>query len=164
MTEAKWIIRCIFLETVAGVPGMVGGMGTHLKTIRDLKTDKGRIHHLLEEAENERFHLHIFLELRKPGRLFRLFILTAQTVFFGFYMLSFLIARKFSHRFVGYLEEQACHTYTNMLRHIDDPNLSLNHYKSVQAPEEARLYWSLPDDATLRDVIEVIRSDEASHR
>lgn len=103
MTEAKWIIRCIFLETVAGVPGMVGGMGTHLKSIRDLKTDKGRIHHLLEEAENERFHLHIFLELRKPGPLFRFFILSAQTVFFGFYMVSYLFARRFSHRFVGYL-------------------------------------------------------------
>lgn len=47
MTENKWLIRCLFLETVAGVPGMVGGMGTHLKTIRDLKKDKGRIHHLL---------------------------------------------------------------------------------------------------------------------
>ena len=103
MTEAKWIIRCIFLETVAGVPGMVGGMGTLLKSIRDLKTDKGRIHHLLEEAENERFHLHIFLELRKPGPLFRFFILSAQTVFFGFYMVSYLFARRFSHRFVGYL-------------------------------------------------------------
>jgi hypothetical protein len=31
---------------------MVGGMGTHLKTIRSLKSDKGRIHHLIEEAEN----------------------------------------------------------------------------------------------------------------
>lgn len=26
MTEKKWLTRIVFLETVAGVPGMVGGM------------------------------------------------------------------------------------------------------------------------------------------
>lgn len=30
MTEEQWLNRCIFLETVAGVPGMVGGMTRHL--------------------------------------------------------------------------------------------------------------------------------------
>lgn len=52
MTENKWTTRCIFLETVAGVPGMVGGMGRHLRSLRFLEQDKGRIHHLLEEADN----------------------------------------------------------------------------------------------------------------
>jgi hypothetical protein len=52
MTEEKWINRCIFLETVAGVPGMVAGMGRHLRSLRFLEKDKGRIHHLLEEADN----------------------------------------------------------------------------------------------------------------
>jgi len=47
MTEDKWINRCIFLETVAGVPGMVAGMGRHLRSLRFLSKDKGRIHHLL---------------------------------------------------------------------------------------------------------------------
>jgi threonyl-tRNA synthetase len=26
MNEKKWLVRIVFLETVAGVPGMVGGM------------------------------------------------------------------------------------------------------------------------------------------
>ncbi len=26
MNEKKWLLRIVFLETVAGVPGMVGGM------------------------------------------------------------------------------------------------------------------------------------------
>jgi hypothetical protein len=30
MAEEQWLNRCIFLETVAGVPGMVGGMTRHL--------------------------------------------------------------------------------------------------------------------------------------
>lgn len=30
MSESKWLTRVIFLEAVAGVPGMVGGMTRHL--------------------------------------------------------------------------------------------------------------------------------------
>ena len=52
MTEKRWINRAIFLETIAGVPGMVGGMCKHLKCLRSFEQDKGFIHHLLEEADN----------------------------------------------------------------------------------------------------------------
>ena len=34
MTERKYMIRNIFLESVAGVPGMVAGMWRHLKSMR----------------------------------------------------------------------------------------------------------------------------------
>lgn len=47
MTIAKWVQRCIFLETVAGVPGMVGGMARHLRSLRIMERDRGWIHHLL---------------------------------------------------------------------------------------------------------------------
>lgn len=41
MTEEKWITRFIFLESVAGVPGMVAGMLRHLKSIRRMRRDHG---------------------------------------------------------------------------------------------------------------------------
>lgn len=41
MDERKWLIRFIFLESVAGVPGMAGGMLRHLKSIRQMKRDHG---------------------------------------------------------------------------------------------------------------------------
>jgi ubiquinol oxidase len=34
----------------------------------------------------------------------------------------------------------------------------------VAAPAIARRYWKLADDATLRDVVRVVRADEAHHR
>ncbi len=34
----------------------------------------------------------------------------------------------------------------------------------VAAPEIAIRYWGLPRTATLRDVVEVVRADEAHHR
>ena len=41
MDERKYLIRNIFLESVAGVPGMVGGMLRHLNSMRRLKRDNG---------------------------------------------------------------------------------------------------------------------------
>ncbi|EGZ21808.1 hypothetical protein PHYSODRAFT_354419, partial [Phytophthora sojae] len=65
MTEKDWLNRCLFLESVAGVPGMVGGMLRHLRSLRRMKRDYGWIHTLLEEAENERMHLLIFMNLKQ---------------------------------------------------------------------------------------------------
>lgn len=50
----QWLSRILFLETIAGVPGMVGGMLRHLMSLRLGRRDGGFIHTLLEEAENER--------------------------------------------------------------------------------------------------------------
>lgn len=47
MNTEKWLNRVVFLETVAGVPGMVGGMTRHLKSLRSLQPDYGWIHNLL---------------------------------------------------------------------------------------------------------------------
>jgi len=41
MDEKKYLIRNIFLESVAGVPGMVGGMLRHLNSMRRMKRDNG---------------------------------------------------------------------------------------------------------------------------
>merc|ERR1711953_1188522 len=80
MTEADYLKRMIFLETVAGVPGMVAGMVRHLHSLRLMRRDHGWIHSLLAEAENERMHLLIALKLKNPGILFRVGVLLAQAV------------------------------------------------------------------------------------
>ena len=41
MSERKWLVRFIFLETVAGVPGMMGGMIRHFHSLRKMKRDNG---------------------------------------------------------------------------------------------------------------------------
>lgn len=41
MTERKYMIRNVFLESVAGVPGMVAGMLRHLHSMRRMKRDNG---------------------------------------------------------------------------------------------------------------------------
>ena len=46
--ERGWLTRIAFLETVAGVPGMVGAMIRHLNSLRRMERDHGWIHTLLE--------------------------------------------------------------------------------------------------------------------
>src|SRR5438552_440516 len=41
MNEQKYMIRNVFLESVAGVPGMVAGMLRHLHSMRRMKRDNG---------------------------------------------------------------------------------------------------------------------------
>ncbi len=151
--------RAIVLETVAAVPGMVGATITHLKCLRRMKDDNGWIRTLMEEAENERMHLMTFIEIAKPTLFERFVIIAVQWVFYLAFFALYLISAKTAHRIVGYFEEEAVISYTHYLAEIDEGR-SLN----VPAPAIAKHYWQLPDDATLRDVVLVVRADEAHHR
>jgi len=150
------------LEAIAGVPGMVGGMGRHFRSLRSLNRDNGWIHHLLEEAENERIHLFVFLRLKNPGIFYRMFIVISQAVFFNFYFWTYLLFPKYAHRFVGYLEEEAVHTYTILINNLDKGMLPK--WEKMKASDEAIAYWELEPEAKFRDVLLCIRADEAMHR
>ncbi|KAL8570154.1 hypothetical protein ACOMHN_030951 [Nucella lapillus] len=160
--EKKWLKRIIFLETVAGVPGMVAAMMRHMMSLRRLQRDYGWIHTLLEEAENERMHLMTALQLKQPTLLFRMFVIGSQGVFVTMFSLWYIFSPRFCHRFVGYLEEEAVKTYTKCLQDID--NGPMKHWQTQTAPELAIRYWKLPEDAMMRDVVLAIRADEAHHR
>lgn len=41
MNERKWLVRFLFLESVAGVPGMVAASVRHLHSLRRMKRDNG---------------------------------------------------------------------------------------------------------------------------
>jgi ubiquinol oxidase len=151
--------RAIVLETVAAVPGMVGATLTHLRCLRRMEDDKGWIRILMEEAENERMHLMTFIAIAKPTFFERIVVLFVQWVFYlGFFGL-YLLHAKTAHRLVGYFEEEAVTSYTHYLREIDE-----GRSENVPAPEIAKRYWKMPADATLRDVVLIVRADEAHHR
>jgi len=154
----KYIHYACVLETVAAVPGMVAGMLHHLSCLRFMEHDNW-IKTLLDEAENERMHLMTMIDLSKPTRFERTLIAIAQFGYWHAFLMLYAISPKTAHRFTGYLEEEAVITYTNMLIDIDTGRV-----KNVKAPPLAIEYWGLPEDATLRDTILVIRADEMEHR
>jgi ubiquinol oxidase len=151
--------RAIVLETVAAVPGMVGATINHLKCLRRMCDDNGWIRTLMEEAENERMHLMTFIQVAKPTLFERLVILGVQWVFYLAFFGLYLVSARTAHRIVGYFEEEAVISYTLYLKEIDE-----GRSPNGPAPEIARHYWKLPESATLRDVVLVVRADEAHHR
>ncbi|CAN1252621.1 hypothetical protein LINPERPRIM_LOCUS8095 [Linum perenne] len=157
--QRRYGCRAMMLETVAAVPGMVGGMLLHLRSLRKFQQSGGWIKALIEEAENERMHLMTMVELVQPSWYERLLVLAVQGVFFNVYFALYIASPKLAHRVVGYLEEEAIHSYTEFLKDIKDGKI-----ENVAAPAIAIDYWRLPKDSTLEDVITVIRADEAHHR
>ena len=151
--------RAVVLETVAGVPGMVAGMWQHLRSLRKMQPDeRGWIKTLLDEAENERMHLMIFIEIAKPNWFERLLILFAQFVFWHFYFILYVFFPRTAHRMVGYFEDQAVISYTQYLEQIDAGAI-----ENIEAPNIAKDYYDLHYDATLRDVVIAVRADEQGH-
>lgn len=157
--QRRHMCHAMLLETVAAVPGMVGGMLLHCKSLRRFEHSGGWIKALLEEAENERMHLMTFIELSNPKWYERALVFAVQGVFFNAYFLAYLASPKLAHRIVGYLEEEAVNSYTEFLIDIEK-----GLFENSPAPAIAIDYWRLPPDATLKDVVTVIRADEAHHR
>jgi|TARA_E500000081_G_C6044702_1_gene310850 ubiquinol oxidase len=60
---------------------------------------------------------------------------------------------------VAYFEEQACISYTEYLKEIDEGRT-----ENIKAPKIAIDYYNLPKDAKLRDVVIAVRKDEEGHR
>ena len=155
----KYGHRAVVLETVAAVPGMVAGMLTHLRSLRKMEDDRGWIKVLLEEAENERMHLMTFIQVAKPTSLERFIIIIAQFIFIIMYSLIYLISQRTAHRIVGYFEEEAVFSYSEYLKELETGRI-----KDQPAPKIAIDYWNLPLHSTLKDVVRVVRDDEAGHR
>ena len=122
-----------------------------------------RIETLLEDAYNERMHLLTFLKMAEPGWFMKMMILGAQGVFSNGFFLAYLVSPKMCHRFVGYLEEEATHTYSLAIEDLETGKLPK--WEKLQAPEIAINYWQMPEGKqSMRDLLYYIRADEAKHR
>jgi ubiquinol oxidase len=155
----RLVHRAVVLETVAAIPGMVGGLVRHLRSLRTLKDDGETIRALLAEAENERMHLMTWLQVSRPWFVERAMIMALQGVFFNGYLLLYLFSQRVAHRFVGYLEEQAIVSYTAMIQEIEEGKIP-----NVPAPAIAMAYWKLKPGSRVLEVARAVRADEAAHR
>ncbi|HEX7944204.1 MAG TPA: alternative oxidase, partial [Phenylobacterium sp.] len=129
------------------------------RCLRRMEDDHGWIRTLLDEAENERMHLMTFIEICRPSLFERVVVVAVQWVFYLFFFCLYLVSARTAHRVVGYFEEEAVISYTHYLAEID-----AGRAENVAAPALAIRYWNMPAGSRLRDVIEVVRADEAHHR
>jgi len=159
-------ITVIFLETVAAVPGMTAAIIRHFTSLRNMERDGGLINMFLEEATNERMHLLTFVTLRDPSIMFRASVIGTQVAFGTGFALAYLVSPKFCHRFVGYIEEEACSTYTKIIEAIETApeDSDLAQWKTAPAPNIGISYWHLGENGTVLDLMYAVRADEAEHR
>ena len=151
--------RAVVLETIAGVPGIVAGVWLHMKSLRKMEAGLGpKIREMMAEAENERMHLMIFIDIAKPTWLERWLVLIAQGIFLVFYFFLFILFPKTAHRMIHYFEREAVVSYTHYLHMVDSGQT-----ENIPATKLAKQYYNLKDDATLRDIIIKIRADEEKH-
>lgn len=163
MTAKQYLRRNVFLESVAGVPGMVAGMLRHLHSMRRMKRDNGWIESLLEESYNERMHLLVFLKMIEPGPFMRLMVLGAQGIWCNALFFAYLFSPRTVHRFVGYLEEEAVITYTRQIEDLEKGRIP--EWQTLAAPQIAVDYWKMPEgNQTMKDLLLYIRADESKHR
>lgn len=157
--QKRYAHHALVLETIAGIPGMVGGMLLHLSCLRRIRDDQGWIQKLLDEAHNEYKHLMTFHAIAEPTFIEQIFIRLGQSLFFIGYFLVYVIYPPIAHRFVGYLEEEAVISYKEYLEYLKE-----NPAEDIAAPRIAHEYWELGQKARLSDVICVIISEEEEHR
>ena len=151
--------RAVVLETIAGVPGMVGGMLLHMRSLRKMERGNGTmIQELLDEAVNERKHLMFFIEIAQPNWFERALIVVAQLIFFTFYLFMYIFFTRTAHKMIAYFEEEAVRSYTNYLDMIQNRQI-----ENVDAPQIAIEYYNLSADAKLSDLVKCVRADEARH-
>jgi len=151
--------RALILETVAGVPGMVGGMVTHLRSLRRMQRGNGaKIHELLAEAENERKHLMFMMEVVKPNAFERFMVYVIQGVFWHYYLALYIFFPKYAHKLTAYFEEEAVKSYDTYLMLIRKGVLD-----NPPAPEIAIEYYNMRKDSHVYHMIERIRKDEEKH-
>ena len=151
--------RAVVLETIAGVPGMVAGMLIHLRSLRRMERGNGTmIQEMLDEAVNERKHLMFFIEIAQPNWFERSLIVTAQFIFWHFYLVLYIISPRTGHKMIAYFEEEAVRSYTNYLDLIESKQI-----EDVPAPQLAVEYYSLDANAKLSDMIKCVRADEQKH-
>jgi len=157
--------RLIILESFAGVPGMLAASFRHFYSLRTLQRDHGSIYTFLEEAENERMHLLVCLKMFNASSLTKALVVGAQLSMTPFLMLTYMFSPAAMHRFVGYLEETAVETYGNIIDHCETEGTQLHKaWSSLEAPEIAKTYWNLDQNASWVTCLKHILADEAHHR
>jgi len=164
-TPESIITRLLFLESIAGVPGMVAAQHRHFASLRTMSRDYGWIHTLLEEAENERMHLLTFIEAFDATVAQRGTVYIMQFGWAAFFIPLYVLSPRTAHRSVGYIEEMAVYTYSNIIELMGTPGTKLHEaWVHKPVPPIAKGYWRMDESATFLDLIKQITMDETNHR
>lgn len=103
--------------------------------------------------------------MKDPHIFLRMAVILGQFGFGTVFLAAYTISPKFCHRLVGYVEEEACSTYTKIIKAIESApeGSELAEWRTQAPPRIAQAYWKL-HGKTVLDLMYAVRADEAEHR
>ncbi|BDA44557.1 probable alternative oxidase, mitochondrial [Coccomyxa sp. Obi] len=154
--DTVWFRRLLLLECVMPVPGAIASMAGHMRALATLRGPGSFVRSYGRESENAREHLLTLLQLR-PSLALRALVLASQAVFAVPYMTAYLISPRACHAFVCHLSGLTGEATSDALRDLDAGTVPA--WQRAPAPASAAAYWGLPEGATMRMVLLVMRAD-----
>ncbi|KAJ3105334.1 hypothetical protein HDU97_008231 [Phlyctochytrium planicorne] len=135
LSSNSWFRRFIFLETLSSVPGFMGSMIRHIRSLKSLQDDKGWIPTLLDDTENHRAHLMSWMMVGKPGAIMTTCVVITQGLFYQSFFVVYAVSQQTVHRFLTFVAEDSVKTYTICLEDVE--NGKIQDWKNRPAPKQA---------------------------
>ena len=118
-----------------------------------------------DEFIHERMHLLTVMRMFDAGIGTRVLVGAAQVGLVPVLTIGAIMRPHWVHRFVGYVEETAVHTYSDLIDKTETPGTKLHAaWSELKAPEIAVTYWRMDPASSWLDVLKQIMADEANHR
>ena len=110
-------------------------------------------------------HLLTFIQAFESTPFQRAVVYGMQFGWAAFFIPLYVLSPRTAHRTVGYVEEMAVYTYSNIIALLETPGSKLHSaWAAKEVPPIAKQYWRMDDGATFIDLIKQIAVDEANHR
>ncbi|EIE21327.1 hypothetical protein COCSUDRAFT_48069 [Coccomyxa subellipsoidea C-169] len=154
--DTVWFRRVLLLECLSPVPGTVASIVAHVRALATLRGPGSFVESYQRESGNAHAHLLTLLQLR-PSLSLRALVLLSQAAFALPYAAAYAVAPRACHAFVCHLSGLTGEAISGALRDLDSG--SIPSWQRLPAPESAAAYWGLPEGATMRTVLLVVRAD-----
>lgn len=145
LTENNWLNKTIMLETLAMTPLFAASIVRYWRSLGGLRQDKGWVHALLDDSENERMHLTNWMMVKRPNLMMRAFVLAQQAFYVPMFMFGYTFTPKMAYRAIGYIEEVGLTHYRLLLREIEREGSPVHSWNFIPAPQVSREYWNMGD-------------------
>ncbi|CAL5228153.1 g11233 [Coccomyxa viridis] len=154
--ETVWLRRLVLLESIAPVLGSTAAMAAYAKALWSLQQDARYLQAFQQESDNARAHLVALLSV-SPSAAQKLLVLLNQVLLAPPYALAFALAPRVCHAFVSTLSGLTGEALSDALVDLDAGKAPAWDVQSLPAPVLA--YWGLPEGASMRSVLLVMRAD-----
>ena len=137
--------------------------GASKPAVTERSTCKGAATSSWDAPQSVAMHLLVCMKMFEASPATRALVVAAQFTMTPLLCATYAFSPRAMHRFVGYLEETAVMTYANLVEKAATPGTRLHAaWAGLDAPDIAKSYWKLDDDASWAECLRHMLADESS--